>query len=528
MRNLVSVQNAIKRNYVTKKAAIPEEPDSDRLFRQIEEFLDELYTRNDKYPIEMLLYSIKRTPGLVPDRGPGARPEQQQRDIEKYYISLLSSKLNSVLEYSEDPESDLSLQGLSHVLRHWPRYGAWKRALFIAISVAGKVKIELPFLNRTIAEFMSDEVLYECAFFALSTRKNYRYSSDRLLLLLNFMTEAGNSAYTVKNGIFTKAYPRFRNLVNRLEQENRDLYGELSFRAAYDESNGKLPIPLIRLFHLEAKGPFGLEDAEDKETFLRENFSLNHDEWNTWAKWIRQLEDEKLFRVLCDVFETKIYPNVEHDSQNKLLFAFAQMDNKELGAAYLHGLNAETSKFRPREGTEEFIRKAVLYAADGSGSAGDLMERFESMPEYERRSILPTMRELYGDHKYREQLKLRIRKLTEGLCKPEVNTLERLKLIDDYTLSMPKRMKGSLTDHRILAMKLKQICGFDQETETEAPPSIPFRILDAVMNLINDTITRDYREEYRGLLYSLLETEVRASVKALMQDLWAEGGKNAK
>lgn len=522
MRNLVSIQNGIKNEYVVKKRKLPENPGSDQLFSRVDRFLNDMYIRNEKYPIEMFLYSLKCTTGLMPERGAGSPLNSQQKEIEQFYISLLASKLNLVLGETEDLKQELSIQGLSHVLKHWPRYGAWKKALFVAISVAGKINIELPFLDKVISEFLSDEVLWECAFFALSTRKQYRYNPGRVSSLLLFMTEAGSSNSTIKRGIFGKAYPRFKNLLDKLVVEDKDLYGELCLQADLDNAKLKLPVPLKRLFHLEIEGPEGLVNAKDEAAYVRDHFSTRYDKWSSWQKWIIQLEDENLFNVLCDIYETIVFPNsTDYETQSKVLCAFAKMNNKKLGANYLHCMESETSRLRPRDKTEEFIRKAMLLLADGSGSIRDLTFRFEALPEYERRNALYSLRELYTSPTYREQIKLRINDLIKELDVPKDRAVEKLKIVDDYLQAVPKWLKESAVNDKLLADKLMNICGYNRETDALDTPNIPFRTLNAVITLLNDIITRAHREDYRDLLYSLLETREELSVKAIMQDMWS-------
>lgn len=522
IRNLVSVQNGIRNEYVVKKRKLPENPDSDQLLSKVDKFLNDMYIRNEKYPIEMFLYSLKCTTGLMPRRGAGIQLNSQQKEIEQYYISLLASKLNIVLEEVENPELELSIQGLSHVLRHWPRYGTWKVALFVAISVAGRINRELPFLDKVISEYLSDEVLWESAFFALSSRKQYKYSSRRLSLLLLFMTEAGSSNSTVKRDIFGKAYPRFKSLLNKLIVEDTNLYGELYLQADMDNEKLKLPVPLKRLFQLEIEGPEGLASAKDEVAYVREHFSTRYDSWSSWQKWIIQLEDEKLFNVLCDLYETTIFPNsTDYETQSKVLCAFAKMNNKKLGAYYLHSIDSETSMLKPRDKTEKFVREVMLLIADGSGSIHDTILRFEALPEYERRNVFYALRELYSNSVYREQIKLRTNDLINELDISEDKVVQKLKIIDDYLQAVPKWLKEDAVNDKLLANKLMIICGYNQEKDALDTPDIPFRTLNAVITLLNDIITRAHREDYRNLLYSLLVTRERMSVKAIMQDMWS-------
>lgn len=522
LRNLVALQNGIKNEYVLRKKQLPDNISNDQLFLRVDRFLNDMFIRNEKYPIEMFLYSLKCTSGLMPERGSGIPLNLQQKGIERYYISLLASKLNSILEKVENPEQELSMQGLSHVLKHWPRYGAWKKPLFVAISVVGRINIELPLLDKTISEFLSDDVLWECAFYALSIRKDYKYNSKRLMSLLQFMTEAGSSNSTVKRGIFSKAYPRFKNLLDKLIVDDKDLYGELYLQADSDNANLKLPVPLKQLFRLGANGPEGLMEAQNKEDYLREHFSIRYDEWNSWQTWILKLEDEKLFKVLCDIYETTIFPNsTDYETQSRVLSAFAKMNNKKLGAHYLHWISSEGSMLKPRDKIEEFIRKAMLLLADGNGSIHDLTLRFEQMSEYERRNVLYALRELYLSSAYREKIRLRINELINELDSPNGKAVEKLIIIDAYLQAVPKWLKENAVNNKLLANKLKTICGYNPEKDALNAPSIPFRTLNAVIILLNNIITRAHREDYRDLLYSLLETREELSVKAIMQDMWS-------
>ena len=523
MRELVSTQNIIKKEFVEKRSAVPEIPGQDILLSRIEKFLDDRYICNGKYPVEMFLYSLKRTSGLMPERGPGSKVSPEQLEIEKYYIDILADRLSSALENADNPEEDPSIMGLCHVLRDWPRYGSWKKALFVAVSVVERINEELDFLNQTIAEFLSDEVLWECAFSVLTTRKQYKYNIKRLELILLFLTEAGNSKSSAKNTIFGKAIPEFRKLLRRLMRDDPDMYGELYMQAYLDleSPDRNLPYMLVRAFNMEAGGPEGLRNAVDQTVYIRENFSTRNDTWSIWQKWMWQLEDEKQFKVLCDIYETDIYPNsTDYDKQSKILCAMGVMRDKTLGAAYLHKLNSPTFGFPPRGEVEMLIRKAALFLADGSGNADDLMDLFESLQEFDRIDVFSTMKALYNNPVYRGKLKQRIDALTSSLDMPEEEIIDKVKLLDDYMRIIPK-MRDKLADHKALVKKLMNICGYSQETGELNSTDIPFRKLDCVITLINDAITRDSREEYRALLYALLNTRERSAVASLMKDIWS-------
>ena len=98
--------------------------------------------------------------------------------------------------------------------------------------------------------------------------------------------------------------------------------------------------------------------------------------------------------------------------------------------------------------------------------------------------------------------------------------IDKMILLDDYMRIIPK-MRDKLADHKVLVKKLMYICGYNQETGELNSSDIPFRKLDCVITLINDAITRDSREEYRALLYALLNTRERSAVASLMKDIWS-------
>lgn len=527
LREMEQCHIEIYDRYILRHGSLAE-LDRDPGIKKLERLMDSA-ARVDRQnvPVEMFLYATKGAPPqLLPGDLPGMTPALAAEEIAEAYAALLAHKLDAAVAAAEgiDPAKNRAVQAYLHVLRDWPRDDTWNTVQCLALRVYGKLLyLDLPEAEAEVSARLNEKRYCRTAFLALlHKRDNGGYSLKRMEKLLNFLAEQGRSANRTNRQTYQDLLRDFEALVAEVQEKDEELYGWL-WKAADDlRKRRKLPAELQRRFPEQMEDPLAEVNnlpLQEQVQYVTERF----DGYSVyWRRWLRNLKSKPLFDAVCRQYEQRAYPAGNAAYSSYLLCGFAEMTDPALGKEYLSRITGPQSAFPARDRTEEFLQLCARnFAFFPDATIERICGVYESLESFEvekaqRQAQLIARRRDYQDF-LRERIAVRIRSARDG---DENALMELLNWLQRY-LFADLLLREKIIPFATVLRKVRLGCHL-KEDENLFDPVPGDEVLATVMGYVNRVIAFKNREDYKGLLYAMLNTSQERGARDLLYAHWKE------